>query len=95
MERNEKEKGGGLGMKLYLSMKVVERMGNEIDYGEAESANEVEELMRIKDDILWANDHRDVNGDMDISPRSFAWLMARLDWIASRYYDMEGDGNGR
>lgn len=82
-------------MKLYLSMEVVERMGNEIDYGEAESANEVEELMRIKDDILWANDHRDVNGDMDISPRSFAWLMARLDWIASSYYDMEGDGNGR
>lgn len=81
-------------MKLYLSSEVVGRMVNEIDYGAAESANEAEELARIEDDIRWADEHRDASGLMDISHGSFDWIMARLDWIASAYYDMGGNGNG-
>lgn len=76
-------------IKIYLSRECARRLVESIDIGSAQSREEGEEIERITGDLVWADDHRDERGNLEIKRETLDWVLAELDWYCTAFCNQE------
>lgn len=44
-------------------------------------------MERVLDDLVWANEHRDDMGRMEINRETLDWVLIELCWYCSAYFN--------
>ena len=76
-------------IKIYLSRECARRLVGSIDIGSSQSRAEGEGMERITGDLVWADDHRDERGRLEIKRETLDWVLAELDWYCTAFCNRE------